>query len=247
MFTALLDSSKVLKETVDIASQIVDEGTIKLGSEGLEVNAIDRAMVAAMTLKLNKSIFSAYQCDEEKSIGINLQHLLSVLKRCRNEDKVRISIKDSKMNIDLEGDFKRSFSIPLLDLPQEDLSRINQLTYSSSLEINPTAFENGISDAEVISDSVLVDLRADGFKISAEGNNSKTELDLALGSPLLKISGANPAKSRYPLDYLKKAAKASKLSSILKLNFGPDFPLKMEFLGEGMELSIVVAPRVSED
>ncbi|HLC51442.1 MAG TPA: hypothetical protein VJH90_03665 [archaeon] len=248
MFSAFLDSSKakVFRDIVDIASQIVDEGTITIGKEDLKINAIDRAMVAAMTIRMPKSFFGNYDASEEKSIGISLQNLLSVLKRCRNEDKVRIALKDSKMNIDIEGEFKRSFSIPLLDLPQEDLSRINQLTYSSSLEINPAAFENGIADAEVISDSVVVDLRSDGFKISAEGNNSRTELDLAAGSPLLRIDGATPAKSRYPLDYLKRAAKAAKISQKLRLSFGPDFPLKMEFLGD-TDISIIVAPRVSEE
>jgi hypothetical protein len=54
-------------------------------------------------------------------------------------------------------------------------------------------------------------------------------------------------KARYPLEYLKKMMKAAKIADIVSLQFGQDYPMKIEFKNEKCQLSFVLAPRVSED
>jgi hypothetical protein len=49
------------------------------------------------------------------------------------------------------------------------------------------------------------------------------------------------------LDYLKKIIKASRITEKAKLQLGTDYPMKIEFNGENASLSMVLAPRVSEE
>jgi len=54
-------------------------------------------------------------------------------------------------------------------------------------------------------------------------------------------------KSRFPLDYLKKSIKASKMFGNAKIYLGNDYPMKMEFSDNNVSLSFVIAPRVAEE
>ena len=54
-------------------------------------------------------------------------------------------------------------------------------------------------------------------------------------------------KARYPLEYLKKMIKAAKIADSVSVNFGQDYPMKIEFKNDLCQLSFVVAPRVSDD
>ncbi len=82
----------------------------------------------------------------------------------------------------------------------------------------------------------------------AQGDSSKTELNLEKGSEaLVNIVSENIVRSRYPLDYLKKMIKASKIAENVTLRVGNDYPLKMEFKGDKASMTMVLAPRVAED
>ena len=64
---------------------------------------------------------------------------------------------------------------------------------------------------------------------------------------LLELNAGDPVQSRYSLDYLKKMIKGSRISDKMKLMLGKDFPLKMVFEGNDVSLSMILAPRVSEE
>ena len=65
---------------------------------------------------------------------------------------------------------------------------------------------------------------------------------------LLKLESSQAAKAQYPLEYLKKMIKANKLSKQLVLEFGTDYHMRMSFKSiDKMQLSFILAPRVSED
>ena len=82
----------------------------------------------------------------------------------------------------------------------------------------------------------------------AEGDSSKTELILEGGNEsLISLNTKQQVKSRYPLDYLKKIIKASRLAPIAKIQLGTDYPMRIEFAGKNISLRCILAPRVSED
>ena len=249
MFNAVTNNPKLLKDSIDTIAQLIDEGTFKIKSDGIELIATDRAMVAVVHFKLNPTAFETFNCDKEAIIGLNLLNFLTILKRAGTEDVLKLDLKDedNKLEIVLEGSSVRKFAIPLLEVSAEEIPPISQLEFSAQAQIKSNILEEGIADADVIADSIIIELDEDNLKMFAEGDSSRTELDVKKGSDLVDISVREKVKSRYPIDYLKKMIKASKISDDIKLQIGNDYPMRLEFKGNDASVTMVLAPRVSEE
>jgi len=250
MFKAVTKDPKLLRDSIDTISQLIDDGLFKLKKEGMELVAADRAMVSFVDFKLKASSFDEYECDKERTIGLNLLNFLTVLRRANINDKLTLNLdeKENKLEVALEGDSKRKFAIPLIEISREDMPQVDQLKFSASAEIRADILEQGITDADIIADSVVIELTPDNLRMFAEGNSSKAELNLEKGNEaLFDLDSKEKVNSRYSLEYLKKMIKGSRIAEKAKIMLGKDFPLKIEFKGENAYLSLILAPRIAEE
>lgn len=251
MFKAVTKDAKLLRDGIDIISQLIDDGLFNFKKSGIELEAADRTMVSFIDFKLKASSFESYECDKDTSVGINLLNLLTVLKRADLNDKLTISLneKESALEVILEGNSVRKFSIPLLQISKSETPDIEQLLkkFTADAEVSSAILEQGISDADIIADSVIIELSPDKLRMFAEGNSSKSELKIFKGTDTLtKLDAKETVNARYSLDYLKKMIKGSKLSDKVKIMLGKDFPLRLVFENDNIFLGMVLAPRVSE-
>jgi len=250
LFKAVTKDHRLLRDSVDIISQLIDDGLFKLKKDGIELLASDRAMVSVVDFKLRASSFDIYECDKDKTIGLNLLNFLTVLKRANINDKLTLNLNEaeSKLEISLEGDSTRNFAIPLIEISREEIPQVDQLEFTANAEVRADIFEQGINDADIIADSVVIELSDDKLRMFAEGNSSKSELKLEKGNEaLLNLSAKEKVKSRYSLEYLKKMIKGSKITDKTKIMIGKDYPMRIEFRGENALLNFILAPRVSEE
>ncbi|MGC8812159.1 MAG: proliferating cell nuclear antigen (pcna) [Candidatus Aenigmatarchaeota archaeon] len=249
MFRAKLSQVNLLTDSISTIAELIDEGIFKVTKEGLSLTAADRALVAVVDFKISSKAFDEYELEKEQSIGVNIGNLLSVLKRAGGEDKATFKLQDSKLEIILENSSRRRFLIPLIDLSQEEVPPIEQLEFSSKVELKPEILQSGIADAEVVSDSVLFEASREKFSMIAEGDISSSQLELEKGNEaLLEIKADGTIRARYPLDYLKKMVKAAKVADSVTLEWGQDYPMKLSFkLEDKLSLNFVLAPRVMEE
>lgn len=250
MFKAVTKDSKLLRDSIDTISQLIDDGLFKLKKDGIELVAADRAMVSFVDFKLKGSYFDEYESDKERTIGLNLLNFLTVLKRANSNDKLTLNLdeKENKLEVILEGDSKRRFSIPLIEISREDVPQVDQLKFGASAEVRADILEQGITDADIVADSVIIELSPDNLRMFAEGSSSKAELNLEKGNDaLFDLDSKEMINSRYSLEYLKKMIKGSRLSERARIMLGKDFPLKLEFRGENATLSLILAPRIAEE
>ncbi len=250
MFELTISDTDVLKNSVSIASEIIDEGVFKISREGMRFLAADRALVAVIDLSIGAQAFEKYDLTEDASVGVNMANLVSILRRADSTDKITLKKDDgrNKLKIIISGASVRRFEVPLLDMPETETPPTDKLVFSSSIDINSSLLAQGVADAEIVSDIVIFEADPTHFRIKSDGDSTTTELEVEKGNPLLlglESDGAN--KSGYPLDYLKKMVKASKLAETASLKFSSDFPMKMEFgNGDKFKLSFVLAPHVIE-
>jgi proliferating cell nuclear antigen len=248
MFKASLKEVSLLVNSISTIAELIDEGIFKLSKDGISLLASDRAMVAAVDFKISSSAFEEYEIDKEQSIGLDIPNFLSVLKRASAQDKATFTLQDSKLEIVLENSSRRRFVLPLLELSQEEVPRIDQLEFSTKAVLSSDVLESGIADAEVVADAVVFEASPSHFIMRAEGDISSTQLELEKGNKALaELKAAGSVRARYPLDYLKKMIKAAKLADSVSLEWAQDYPLKMGFEVEGkLSLNFVLAPRVEE-
>ena len=178
MFSASLSDVKLLKDSIDTISQLIDEGVFNIKTDCLEMVATDRAMVAVVDFKLSKTAFDNYETDKETSIALNLLNFLTILKRTGSGDKLFLKLDEdnNKLEVNIEGISKRKFSIRLLEINTEDIPPISQLDFPASAEVNASILEQGISDADIIADSVIMGLSPNEFTMRAESDSSNTKL-----------------------------------------------------------------------
>ena len=249
MFKAVLSDSNLFKDSISTIGELIDEGIFKVSKNGLSLIAADRAMVAVIDFKLPATIFEKFEVDKDQNIAVNMTNLVSVLKRAAPNDKLELDLKDNKLEILMKNSSTRKFTVPLLDISQEEIPPINQLEFNAKAKIKADVLKNGIEDADIVSDSIVFEATKDKFNISAAGDISSTELSLEKGNDsLLDLNVTGEVKARYPLDYLKKMIKAAKLSDDINIRWSKDYPLRMDFSSvDKVSLGFVLAPRVSEE
>ncbi|MEM5829590.1 MAG: proliferating cell nuclear antigen (pcna) [Candidatus Aenigmatarchaeota archaeon] len=249
MFKATLKDVGLLVNSISTIAELIDEGVFKLAKDGISLIASDRAMVAAVDFKISSLAFEEYEIDKEQSIGLDISNFLSVLKRARGDDKVIFNLQDSKLEIIFENSSKRRFVLPLLELSQEEIPRIDQLEFTTKAQLSSDVLETGIADAEVTADTIVFEASSSKFLMRAEGDISSNQLELEKGNKaLVELKATGSVKARYPLEYLKKMVKATKLSDFVVLEWSQDYPLKMSFeVKDKLTLNFVLAPRVEEE
>lgn len=249
MFKATVSDVDLLKDTVSTIGELIDEGIFKANKNGLSFVAADRAMVAVVECRLPATVFEEFQVDDEHQIPVNITNFVSVLKRATSGDKLTMELKENKLDILMKGKSTRRFTVPLLDISQEEIPPIDQLDFKAKSKIRADVLKSGIEDAEVVSDSVLFEANKDVFTMKATGDISSTELSLSKGDEaLLDFQVKETVRSRYPLDYLKKIIKAAKLVDEVVVMWSKDYPMKLVFKDvDKVELNFVLAPRVQEE
>ncbi len=245
-----MNDSTILKDSISTIGELIDEGIFKVDKNGLSLIAADRAMVAVIDFKLPATLFDEFKIEKEEKIAINLTNLVSVLKRIGQNEKLEIELKDNKLEITMRNSSTRKFTVPLLDINQEEIPPVNELDFKARAKVKSNILKSGIEDAEIVSDSVVFEATKDGFAMKATGDISSTELMLEKGNEALldlNITGES-VKARYPLDYLKKMIKAAKLSNDINIRWSKDYPMRMDFSSvDKVSLGFVLAPRVSEE
>ena len=236
-----LENPLLLSRIVEVISEIVTEVRIKVNDAGLSITAMDPANVSMVHFVLPKSSFSRYETGQEV-LGINLDNLKKILKRCGPGSSMIMEKQDNYLNIIIQDKIKRTFNLSLIEVESEE-KEMPSLEFSSVVELNSSDLIDSIEDCAVVADACSFIVKDGKFVIEARGLNSAMS---EFSGDEAKISAEN-CKSRYSLEYLQKFVKASKLSDKTALKFADDHPLRMDIKNEFLEMSFLLAPRVETE
>jgi proliferating cell nuclear antigen len=239
-----LDHPKLFSEIISIISDLVLEVRIKVSKEGLRIIAIDPANVAMIQFVLPSSGFSEIEVEKEEILGVSLESLKAVLRRIKPGSVLTMKRVENELLLQIQDRIKKEFHLALIEIESEE-KEIPILDFTSVIEMSSLDFIEAIEDCSVVADSCNFLSTSNNFVIKAKGslNSFKSEFS----SDELNIQSQD-AGSKYSLEYLNKMIKAGKITDKVKINFGNDYPLKLEFNTPFIQLSFILAPRVeSED
>ena len=238
---AKLENPLLLSRIIEIISELVTEVRIKVDNSGFNITAMDPANVAMVRFVLPKGSFSKFETGNE-TLGVNLDSLKRILKRCGPGSSLTIERQDNLLNIQIQDKIKRTFNLSLIEIESEE-KEMPRLEFSSVVELDSSDFIDSVEDCMVVADACSFIIADGKFLIEARGLNSAMS---EFSGDEAKISAEN-CKSRYSLEYLQKFVKASKLSDKTILRFAEDHPLKMDIKNDFLELSFLLAPRVETE
>ncbi|MEX0920173.1 MAG: proliferating cell nuclear antigen (pcna) [Candidatus Pacearchaeota archaeon] len=236
-----LENPGPLAKAIDLISELVTEVRIKVDESGLGITAMDPANVAMVNFIIPKSSFSMFEADKEV-LGINLDNLKRILKRCGSTSTLLIEKKENLLNISIQDRIKRNFNLSLIEIDSEE-KEMPKLEFAAEVELSSQDFSDSVEDCLVVADACSFTIKNGKFTVEAKGLNSAMS---EFSSDEARIS-AEDCKSRYSLEYLQKFIKGAKLNDKVVLKFANDHPLRMDVKNNFMELSFILAPRVETE
>lgn len=236
-----LEDPTLLSKVIELISELVTEVRIKLNEFGMSITAIDPANVAMVRFRLPKSAFSQFETGNEV-LGINLDSLKRILKRCSSSTSLIMEKRENFLNIQVIDKIRRNFGLNLIEVEGQEKD-MPTLDYSAKVEISSLDLVSSIEDCIVVSDACSFIIKKGEFIIEAKGLNSARS---EFSGDEAKIE-AEECKSKYSLEYLQKFMKGVKLCEKTHLYFANDHPLKIDIKTEHMELNFLLAPRVETE
>ena len=249
MFKATISEVDVFRDSVVAIGELIDEGVFKVNKNGMSLLAADRAMVSVVDFKMPATVFEEFKLDKDETLGVNISNFVSVVKRTKPKDKLTFELKGNSLEVRMVNGSSRKFLVPLLDIKEEDIPPIDQLDFKANAKLKVDVLKSGVEDADVVADTIVFHASDGKFVMKAAGDVSSTELMLEKGhDSLLDLKVSGEVNSRYPLDYMKKMIKASKLSEEATLSWAKDYPIRLGFKAvDKVEMNFILAPRVQDD
>ena len=121
MFKITLGNADLLKNSIPIIAEIIDEGVFKVDAKGLSLVSPDRSMIAMVDFHLLSTAFEDFKVTGENNVGLNLTNLVAVIKRIKTGEKVVLSKEDGSniLEVVMKGKGVRKFEVPLLNISSE--------------------------------------------------------------------------------------------------------------------------------
>ena len=237
-----LENPKIFSDIVTIISELVTEVRIKVNKEGIMLTAIDPANVAMVYFKIPSSLFSEFELQKDVDLGLNLNNLKAVLRRCKPGSALILEKQENMLNLTIKDRIKRDFSLALIDIDMEEKS-LPQWEFNSVIHVNSDTFVEVIEDCAVVSDACTFIAEPNKFIVEAHGLNSARA---EFSSDEAQIHSGN-STARFSLEYLSKFIKGAKISSKVSLSFSDNHPMRLDFPTGEVILSFVLAPRIEQD
>ncbi len=237
-----LENPRLFADIISIISELVTEVKIKVTKEGLSLTAVDPANVAMVHFKMPSDLFSEYNLDKDEVLGVNLENLKAVLRRCKPGASLTVERQENALKLGINDRIKRDFSLALLDINAEE-KEMPQWEFNSIVKLNADALVEVVEDCAIVSDACTFIAEPSKFVVEAYGLNSARA---EFSSDEAEIHSAS-SMARFSLEYMNKFIKGAKISNRAHLSFSNNHPMRLDFPTGNVMLSFVLAPRIEQD
>lgn len=242
MFTAKTSKVKELKRAIESISVLVDEGTLNISSNGIDVKAIDPSQIAMGILNVPKTVFEEYDLEGDKNlvIGMNFLELSKLMKRTRPDDTLELKI-DKKVEIAFKGKTTRIYELGILETSAP--SREPKIETVDTIKIAGNLFADHVKDIEMVSSKIAIEINEKGVLLSAEGDVSEVRIEIS-DENLIEKDVKENARATFSIEYLKNLIAAVDADTIISLKLKTDSPMVIDYgIGDG-SIKYYLAPRI---
>ncbi len=244
----VINDATVLKVAIDSVGNLIQEGEFFINEEGISLKAMDPSQISMVSFKMPKEMFSTYEVNEGKRVGLDIRHLLNILSRGKRGEKTELSEENGKFVITFIGEKrKRTFKIPILDL-NGGIQREPKIEYSHFIKIKADVFKEILKDAELLSTYLKLSIDENGFYVIVNGDNGDMKATYNKDSEEIgEIHADSEVHATFPLNYLKDITKASPNNELLEIYIETDKPLKIKYSIIGASATYYLAPRIDTE
>ncbi|AAY80622.1 DNA polymerase sliding clamp [Sulfolobus acidocaldarius] len=225
-------------------SQYVSEATLLFGNDGFKVKGMDPSKVVYIDIFVPKDYFEEYNLENEMKIGVSLKDVNEVIKNVSKEDILYLELEKDKIMFTLDGEYLRTFSLPVLSPDEVETPSIN-LEFPFRANILTSTFGDLLDEFDQIGgDSIRFKAQNGKLYLSVMGDMGESIVELSLENGGLLESTGTDAESLYGLEHVSNTTKMRRPSDTLEIAFGSQLPLKLRYnLPKGGYADFYIAPR----
>jgi proliferating cell nuclear antigen len=258
MFEAKLKSSSILKKVIEAIKDIVQDANFLCTEDGIQMQAMDQAHVALITLTLLADGFTSYRCNTDFTLGINILSLTKILKCAENSDSIllRADPEGDVLYVELEspnGSRKSQFELRRLDI-EADTVQFPDIEYSASVKMPSSEFQRVIRDLATLGDTSKISIQEQQVSFSVNGDIGKASVILAEDRTCKKeeeqtiIEVSENTEGIFALRYLSYFTKATGISEQVGIYMSTNIPIHISYdMGDIGSVGYYLAPKLTED
>lgn len=224
--------------------EFLSEANFIVTNEGIKISGIDPSRVVFLDIFMPAAYFEDFEVNGEKEIlGFNLEDVNDILKRVVKDDSLIISSSESKIIFTFDGEFTRSFELPLIQVEATQPPSVN-LEFPFKAKLLTITYADIIDELSDLGEAIIISSKDNKLYFEVEGDVGSSKVELSTeGGTLLEASGSD-ASSVYGMEYIANTSKMRRASDTMELSFGSQIPLKLHFeLPQGGYGDFYIAPR----
>lgn len=242
-FKLELTDNQIIKSCFESISNIVAEITLIFDSEGMRLTALDKSHITFVTLELQAGLFDTYNCDKPEKVTIDADKFYEILKKCKTNDILMLSVDEGDFIITFQGDAVRRFKLHLIDIEYEPQTP-PIIEYNVNIMVPSGMVQSALKDMTLFNENLQFLIDEDYFKIISTGDLGDVNIDYLHGEHITEV-----VRASYTIKKLDDIFRASKFSKECMISLGDAMPLTVTFelpTRDG-RLSFMLAPRIQED
>ncbi|MCX8158242.1 MAG: hypothetical protein N3D73_01095 [Candidatus Diapherotrites archaeon] len=213
------------RKAISAISSFISEGNFRFNDRGLFFRSIDPSQIVLVDYFADKKIFDKFDV-EPTLIGVDITEFNKVLSRANPEDELSLEIDDSEIKIFLKGEVFRSFSLPLIDISEEEID-IPKIEETANIKITAKVLKEALKDAALFGSSVI--FRVNKGILSLESKSTAGSLVIEAKEKLVKINASKEVISKYSLNFLSNIIKEADNDKDIFIALGNDSPMKISY------------------
>lgn len=248
-FKFTVDDAKRYKNATDAIVNLIDEGQLEVGKEGLSLRAMDPSQIAMVSFTMPRSAFADFEAPAPSvKVGLNFDAISKILSRTRGGEKLEISKVENKLQLKfIGGKRKRSFKVPVLDMPAGATKEPN-VQHDAVIKVSSSHFKESLRDCALVGSHISLEAGEKGFSIEVHGDSSDlTEENEGQSEEIVEMKVGKPARATFPLQYLDDIVRACPENGNITIYLKSNAPLKVEYEVESAKVIYYLAPRIDSD
>lgn len=224
----VLQDISSFKRTVDAIASFISEGNFRFAEKGISLRAVDPSQIVLVDCFIEKGAFSQYDL-EPTYVGVDVVELARMLARSLPNDRLEMGVDEHEIQLNLEGDFSRTFHLPLIDVSEGDKElKLPAQSFDARVEINARLLKEALKDALLFGSSVTVRVKEGKFWLEAKGSPGVLKT-VSKQSHAIQVKPGVDATSKYSLNFLANVIKEADNDSIVQLEFKSDAPMRVTY------------------
>lgn len=239
--------------------------TIHFMDDFFFIKDIDINHVALYEIKLSKEWFDEYivEPDDQKTISIVSEFIHKVMNIRDSEQNIIWECNESSDKLDInftsnssnssknKMSFDKFFELPIMDINKDTLD-IPEIDYDVDMMIPTSIFATIMSQLEVFDESVEFQCSEDKIVLTAlsmEGNKMVTQIPVdSLNEYSIISELEEPIKLKYSLLYIHKFTNFHKISDVLEINIGREYPIQFKYtINDTSFARFFLAPKIDDE